>query len=511
MKRNLLYIRYITVLSIVFSVFSCTDLLDQKPQGKWIEEDAKGGGYESAVFNLYGEARGFEVTSGNSVLAVQSFRSEDAEKGSNASDGSEHEKMYDEFQYNASNGLIEKYWSGHYGLIHQANLLISEIEANEPNPTEGTLINKAEACFFRAYAYFNLVRAFGEVPLIDFKVEDDAQANIPKSSVEDIYTLIDSDLTFAETNLPPYWESKYVGRLTWGAARALHARTYMMRNDWTRLYTASKEVVDSKLYNLDTPFNKIFREDGENSSESVFEIQCTSTQALPASSNIGSEFAVVQGVRGNGKWDLGWGWNTPTQLLADAFEPGDPRKDETLLYFYRSEAEAEQPAAKENAPWGEKPIAQSTVTSSYYNKKVYTNPSWREMYSLKGFWVNIRIIRYSDVLLMAAEAANETGKTGEALNYLEEVRMRARGNNLTILPKVTTTDQEALRQAIRHERRVELAMEFDRFYDLVRWGIATQVLHAAGKTNYQSKHALLPIPLVEIDKSNGVLVQNPNY
>ena len=101
--------------------------------------------------------------------------------------------------------------------------------------------------------------------------------------------------------------------------------------------------------------------------------------------------------------------------------------------------------------------------------------------------------------------------TNDAINYLEEVRNRARGGNNTILPKVTTTAQGELRNAIRHERRVELALEFDRFYDLVRWGIAKEVLHAAGKTQYQDKHALLPIPQVEIDRSNGVLVQNPNY
>lgn len=112
---------------------------------------------------------------------------------------------------------------------------------------------------------------------------------------------------------------------------------------------------------------------------------------------------------------------------------------------------------------------------------------------------------------MAAEAACETGDKTNAKRYLEMVRSRARGTNGNILPEVTTDDQNELREAIRHERRVELGMEFDRFYDLVRWGIAKEVLHAAGKTGYQDKHALLPLPQDEIDKSNGVLVQNPNY
>jgi hypothetical protein len=125
--------------------------------------------------------------------------------------------------------------------------------------------------------------------------------------------------------------------------------------------------------------------------------------------------------------------------------------------------------------------------------------------------MNIRMIRMSEMYLIAAEASNELGQTGDAMEYLEMVRARARGGNAAILPKVTTMNQAEMRNAIRHERRVELAMEWDRFYDLVRWGIAREVLHAAGKTNYQDKHALLPLPQAEVDKSNGVLVQNPNY
>ena len=160
-----------------------------------------------------------------------------------------------------------------------------------------------------------------------------------------------------------------------------------------------------------------------------------------------------------------------------------------------------------------------------YNHKKVVNKSGKDWYP--GKWrrewmpigykdpnvtdVNFCYLRYADVVLMAAEAANEKNIPGEAIDYLEMVRARARGSNTNILPKVTTTDQGELREAIRHERRVELGLEFDRFYDLVRWGIAADVLHAAGKVNYQAKNALLPLPQSEIDKSKGVLVQNPDY
>lgn len=128
-----------------------------------------------------------------------------------------------------------------------------------------------------------------------------------------------------------------------------------------------------------------------------------------------------------------------------------------------------------------------------------------------SYWMNVRLLRYADVVLLYAEAANETGNTPEALAKLELVRKRARGNNNGILPQITETDKDLLRDIIRHERRVEMGMEYDRFFDLVRWGIAGPVLQAAGKNFAVGKHELLPIPQAQIDISKGVLTQNPGY
>ena len=512
MNKKIQYIGILLMAALLGVLAGCTDLLDQRPQGEWVDGDGSGGSFQSDVFTLYARIRGFHVTSGTTALAIHSFRSEDAEKGSTAADGAVHGVMYDDFEYIATNGLLGSYWTGNYEIINLANKILDDIAALEEEGgtlSEGDLVNRSEAHFFRAFAFFNLVRAFGEVPKIDFSIENAEEANIPKSPASEIYALIDEDLTAAAEYLPREWAPVYIGRLTWGAARALHARTYMMRSDWNNMYTAATEVMQSGLYDLNTPYNQIFRETGENSSESVFELQATATAAQPGSNDIGSQFAQVQGVRGAGEWNLGWGWNTPTQNLADAFEAGDPRKDETLLYFIKTGGD---PASiPTNQPYGEKPIANADVINVYYNKKAYTNPSLRATYTRGGFWFNIRIIRYADVVLMAAESANELGRSAEALQYLEMVRARARGTNSAILPEVTTTDQGELRDAIRHERRVELGMEFDRFYDLVRWGIAREVLHAAGKTGYQDRHELLPLPQNEVDKSNGVLIQNPNY
>ncbi len=502
--------KYITITAIAFviiSLFGCNDFLDRRPQGDFTSDDDKSGGIEGGIFGIYGKMRSYSLTAGIPAFAIHCFRSEDSEKGSTVTDGPDQAAMYDNFEYTASNGLLGSYWETNYSIITDCNKILRDIK-NMQTDDKNIKVYEAEARFFRAYCYFNLVRAWGDVRLIDFAVDDQSQSNIPKSPAADIYKLIDEDLAFAVDNLPKSWPYLYIGRLTWGAARSMQARTYMMRNDWGNMYTAAQDVINSGIYNLNTPSDQVFTDNGENCSESIFELQCTATPAQPASSEIGSQFSQVQGVRGSGIYDLGWGWHMATLELGKAFEKGDPRKDATLIYFRRSKDE-KQTLENTNKPYGESPI--STAMGGYFNKKAYTNPTMRAKYTKSGFWVNIRLIRYPDVLLMAAEAANELGNTTTALNYLEQVRAHARGADASILPEVTTTDKTELREAIQHERRVELALEFDRFYDLVRWGIASKVLHAAGKTNYQPKHALLPIPQTEIDKSKGVLKQNPDY
>lgn len=505
MKRIFYKYKYLAIVAFMsLAMVGCNDFLDRSPEGSFTEDDDTSGGVEAKIYGVYSKMRSYNITAGIPAFAVHMFRSEDSEKGSTANDGPDNALFWDDFEYTTTNGILGTYWNHNYSIIHDCNRLIDTIQKKNDVSLNSL---EAEAKFFRAYCYFNLVRAWGEVPLIDFVITEASQANIPKSSVSAIYELIDSDLTFATANLPTAWEAKFIGRLTWGAARSLHARTYMMRNDWTNMLAASKEVINSGLYNLNTPVDQVFTDAGENCGESIFELQCTSTAAMPASTDIGSQFCQVQGVRGSGQWNLGWGWHMGTTEIANAFEVGDPRKDASLLYFRRP-GEAITPE-NTNKPYGESPISEGM--GAYYNKKAYTAPSMRTKYTKEGFWVNIRIIRYPDVILMAAEAANEVGQTTESLKYLEMVRAHARGASTTILPEVTTTDKVQLRKAIQAERRAELALEPDRFYDLVRWGIAKEVLHAAGKTKYQDKNALLPIPQTEIDKSNGVLKQNPNY
>ncbi len=508
---------FAVILLLSAAAPSCSDLLDQRPQGQWTMDDIEGGAYTSEVMAIYSDIRSYNITAGIPAFLVHMVRSEDSNKGSTATDGAENEAMWDNFQYDASNGPLKSYWTHNYSIIHKTNTIIDQLKAEERELTAAEQTIWGECCFFRAYCYFNLVRAFGQVPKIDFHLENADQANVPKSAESEIYTLIDQDLQKAEQTLPPAWESRYVGRLTFGAARALHARTYMQRSDWGNTLAAAQSVMSTQKYDLKTPFDKVFREESENGSESVWELQCTATTALPASTEIGSQFCQVQGVRGSGDNNLGWGWHMATDEVLNAFEEGDPRKNETLLYYTRPGETWDQMAAQYgapadgNQPYNEK-FQSDDCVGRFYNKKAYCSKTLRQTYGDKGgFWYNIRLIRYADVVLMAAEAACELGgKTNIELakEYLEMVRSRARGTNTGVLPEVTTDDQETLRQAIRRERRAELALEPDRFYDLVRWGTASEVL---GKLGYEPKHKYLPLPQSEVDASNGVLIQNPDY
>ena len=268
---------------------------------------------------------------------------------------------------------------------------------------------------------------------------------------------------------------------------------------------AANNVIRSGKYDLTTSFDKIFREEGENSRESVFEVQATANASFPTSNGV--QYAQIQGVRGSGVFDLGWGWNTPSIQLEAAFEVNDPRKNRTILYTSTASIPY-QTIYGEVLPVG--------LPNPRYNNKVYSNPSIRASVGNRfGYWMNIRILRYADVLLMYAEAANEIGGTDNiaaARATVNSVRARARSGVAGVLPDITTTDQATLRTAILQERRAELAMEHERFFDIVRWGIAQNVLNAAGKTNFiNSRDVLLPIPQPQIDLSAGVLKQNPGY
>lgn len=497
---------------MLFSIAAITVLasckksfLDRDPQGSYTSDTypyPKGSGpFDSEIFAVYDILRSYDA-SGSGFVAATGIRSDDADKGSTPTDGPTSLEM-DNFNITSNNVLANDLWRGYFNIVNRSNIVLDKVakDLDPGTPAESKVFAEAEAKFLRGYAYFMLVRFFGRVPLID-KVFDDpvAQSNVVQSEPAAIYTLIESDLQFAGSNLPLSWDpSKFPGRATRGAANGTLAKVYLTRQNWSAAQSTANLVITSQQYNLTTPYDDIFKETGENSKESVFEIQATAN--LTEKRSFGSQFASIQAVRGTGIWNLGWGFNIPSPQLEGTYETGDPRKARTILY------------AGGTSVFGE--VVPTGLPNTRYNHKIHSNPATRNaLLDNFSYWMNIRILRYADVLLMYAEAANEVGGTANttaALEALNSVRKRARGTTPGVLPDITITDQAQLREIIRHERRVELAMEHERFFDLVRWGIAGQVLQNAGKNFVTGKHELLPIPFAQIDISKGVLKQNFGY
>jgi hypothetical protein len=497
----------------MIGVFSgCKKFLDADRQGGYDEENypypGGSGPYDQYILGAYSDLRSYNVHVDGFIVAT-SIRSDDADKGSTPSDGGADVISMDNFPVLPNNGRGNALWLGYYGLINKCNNTLYQIGTNT-NITASEQIkiqSQAEMRFLRGYSYFMLVRLFNRVPKIDTLFLDPAaQNNVAQSSPQEIYAFIESDLTFAAGNLPAKWDAKFAGRATSGAAWGILAKALLTQGKWAAAKAAANAVMTSGQYDLSTPYVRIFSEDGENSKESVFEAQ--GRASANNKQDQGIQYTSIQGVRGSGEWNMGWGWNTPSIQLEAAYEPNDPRRTRTILYT----STATTPGL---TMYGE--LTPIGLPNPRYNQKVYTNPAIRSSVGDRfGYWMNVRILRYADVVLMFAEASNEMGGADnieQARVAVNSVRLRARAGNNTILADIPAgTDQATMRDAVRHERRIELAMEHDRFFDIVRWGIAETVLQNAGKTAFSAaRDSYLPIPQTQIDLSNNVLKQNPGY
>lgn len=504
MKTNkiLHYIFPLAVLCLIITASCSESLLDQQPKGSWhhgniddsllvVNSEVLA---EAKVMENYAHLRewGFSWA----YMALSSFSSDDADKGSTTSDGGADMQAIDNYTYNASNGQVKDAYQTSFNGVVKANEALSLLSA-----MSDTISNKAqlvgEAHFMRALYYFRLVRCFGGVSKLSLVLDEDA-AVPPRSTTEEIYQFIEDDLLTAIENLPTktYYEANGgVGRATQGAARGYLAKVYLYQEKWGEALTLTNVVLSNPSYDLSTAVDEIFTEAQENGKESLFEMQAELTDEIAA----GSQYGEIQGIRGTP--DYGWGFNVPSQELVNTFEEGDPRRLSTVIF-----AGTIMPDGLDLGAPGYEQV------NNYYNMKTYQwlgerNDKGRN--GNHGTWINDRLLRTADVVLMHAEAANELGQSTEALAKLEMVRARARNGNNNILPEITTTDKDELRLAIQQERRVELAMEHERYFDLVRWGLAEQKLGPLGWV--KGKNEVYPIPQVEIDLSGGSLTQNPGY
>ena len=492
----------LSTLLLLLGAGACQkNFLDRQPPGeltfdKFFQTSDQAVEATNAVYEQF---RSFDCIA-LGYLGVTDIISDDADKGSIPDDQPPLAEI-DNFAFDPSNTYFSAVYRGYYRAIARANIAIENIPKVDMDPAlRDRLIGECK--FLRAYSYYLLVQWFGKLPVITTTLTSEEYYAQSRQPVSDVYDQIERDLKDAVNTLPNKedYAAADKGRVSKGAAKALLAKLYMLKKDYAQAETYLLDVINSGSYALLPKYADVFTLSGENSSESIFEMQSV---ALPTQQSAGpgsSPYNMVQGVRGVP--NLGWGFNRPSDNLISAYENSlDPRRKATIIY------EGDQ------LPDGTVVQPNPQIFQPRYNKKAWvpSHPGLQD--NGPG---NIRIIRYADVLLLAAEALNENGKSAQALTYLNMVRKRARDSSPVplpgLLPDVTITDQTQLREKIYRERRVELAMEQQRWFDLLRWGRAASAMQAAGKTNFTpGKHELLPIPQTEVDLTNGQIEQNPLY
>ncbi len=486
----------LVVLLFTVSILSCSqDFLERKPKGQ-LTYDTFFETQDHAIWAtnaIYQQFRNWEMCA-FPWIGLTDILSDDADKGSTPNDALYMLEL-DEFTFDATNAAVSGAWQGCYHLIFRANLAIDKIpDIDMDLALKARLVGEAK--FLRAYTYLRLVQWFGDVPLVDRILTDDEYYNQPRVPKEQIWAFIEQDLLDAIDVLPEKSEyaSADLGRATKGAARGILAKLYMVEHDFTKAAEQCEAIITSGKYSLLPRYADNFMAVGENGPESVFEIGAVAEQAAVAGPGA-TPYNMIQGVRGVP--NLGWGFNRPSDDLVASYEPGDPRRQATIIYV------------GEVLPDGSTIVQDNPeILNERYNQKAWvpSHPGLQD--NGPG---NLRLLRYADVLLLAAEAQNEIGNLGKAREYLNMIRARARGTNNFILKDITSNDQSELREIIYHERRVELAMEQQRWFDLARWGRIADVM-APLKTNFvASKHILLPLPQAEIDLTGGILVQNNGY
>jgi starch-binding outer membrane protein, SusD/RagB family len=463
--------------------------LDVDPQGQTSVENfwKTPADANDAVNAIYGNLRSAGQV-GIASVAMESLGADDADPGAKQSDLPEM-YQFDNFSVTSSNQFVGSFWAGIYAEINLCNQVLDNVDTMSTVDANLKARYLAEAKFVRAYCYFRLVRAYGAVPLHLSVPKTPAEFNKERSETSVVWAAIEKDLTEAESILPvAYGAPVDNGRATKGAAQALHAKVAMYQKKWSDVKSYSEKVINSGAYNLFANYNGLFLVQNKLSGESVFEIQADLIIGAEGGASFPwSQYSECQTPENQN----GWGWNVPSQHLVSAFTAANDNQRMTATIIMIPETV------------GGDNIVQSGNNNPRYNKKSYVPSSFHVAGYPRGCQKNIKVIRFADVLLMNAEANNELNAASAALVSLNKVRVR------TGLPEITTTDQTSLRTAIWNERRLELAMENDRYFDVIRQGRAASVFGAKGWT--AGKNEVWPIPYNEILLSGGTLTQNQGY
>ncbi|MFT5861211.1 MAG: hypothetical protein ACI865_003333 [Flavobacteriaceae bacterium] len=476
---------------------ACDDFLERPPLAQATEGNFPSSSADAvlATNGVYNMMRSWNLHSGG--FPILDIMTDQATKGTNPGDGSST-APFENFSFDAFDGAFQRWYVEMYEGIRRANLAINEVpKITMDTVLQGRLI--AESRFLRGYFYSVLVRGFGRVPIV---LDVNPELDLLQSASDEIWDdLVILDLEHAARHLPERseYDNEDMGRITKGTAKGLLARIALFRGDFESTKKWTEEVIASGQYDLEPDFSDVFTSENEAGLESVWEIP-----ALPFNfGEGGNQYANTLAVRGEP--NRGWGFGRPAySWITTMLNNEDPRLESSVI-FLGEELDGTTIVGDGPTPDTTYNDQNVIIEIECYNQKVWHPGELAE----ESFGHNKRMIRFADILLMAAEANNELGNASLALEYLERVRARARSGNAAILPEVTTTDQAALRLAIEEERNFELAFEGLRYWDLVRTGRAKDILTPLGFVD--GKHQLMPIPQSEIDITEKRMTQNPLY
>lgn len=486
------YSKHIMSLFWVFVLFiSCDDFVDVTPEQPNSNNFFNNQGeYEAALIGAYDL---LQSTYLNAMLGE--IASDNTLAGGESANDVPGIQQVDDMIHTPVNQQLRDIWGWMYSGVNRANFIL---EFKDKTDFNGKNVIIAEATFLRAYYYFELVKWFGDVPLvIDKRIQFGDQFSLDRTPKSEVYAQIEADLIFAAANLP---ETQAIpGKATKGAALSLLGKAYLYQDKFGDAADVLEQVINSNIYDLTTDYSILFEEDGENNIESVFEVQYTDKQGAGfgclqcSEGNVAVGFSGIRNYTGP-DFASGFSFNVPVQEAYDAFDPNDLRRDIAILDIdaWAAQTGATFSTGFEHTGYFNRKYIPRTRRSSAQQDVNLTNPN------------NYRSIRFADVLLMAAEALNRGNiSDNRAQLYLNRVRRRAFGNDQNDV----VASGGALTEAILRERRLELVGEGHRFFDLVRTGRAAQAIN--GFTI--GKHELFPIPQIEIDLAGNRWSQNPGY
>jgi starch-binding outer membrane protein, SusD/RagB family len=481
------------IVGILIITSSCNKFLDTDPLFTQDAENffTKQSDYELALVGAYDLMQASfmniwigEIASDNSIAGGESVSDS---KGLHEIDamtmGGENNELRSVFQWN-------------YAGVTRANYILENADNNVEFDGKDEII--AEAKFLRAYYYFQLVKYFGDVPLIvDKRLGAEEATDIDRDKADDVYAQIENDLTDASSVLD--WNAEIKGHVTKGATLSLLGKAYLYQGKYADCASTLDVVIMSGNYGLISDFNALFSVGNEGHSETVLDVEYSGLEGGSYQCLVCLEGNAAPGFHGIRQYDGpvygdGNSYNLPTQNLYNAYNSNDTRRDATILDI--DDFISKQP----NSETITYAIGGGGHTGYYNNKYIKRQGEIGLPDNDLTSPVNYKVIRYADVLLMAAEAHNQSGNDGKALEYVNEVRARVGLGGLS-----NSGDQ--LYESILNERRLELAGEGHRFFDLVRTGKAAESIEGF----VESKNELFPIPQVEIDLAGGNWSQNSNY